>query len=267
MSLVISKAIRLIDLVAQGIDSLADIAKASAMSRSTTHRLLATLVEHNYLALEAKRYILGYRLLELGEQKKRSLSLVDALHGILVRYAELTSDTIHLAVLDGRDIVLIDRVAGSRQLRIDSYVGLRATACTAAVGKVLIGQTDPQTWQSYLVELPPNYPKSRAQLLEEFRTARLHNYAFDLDECDIGTCGVASQFMINDHLRVACSINGATVYFGQGRLEDLRSVTKQMVEDLAQASIHAASDLLGIKASSSVISDDFKFVLSGSASR
>ena len=113
MSLVISKAVKLIDLVAAGRDTLAEIASESGMSRSTTHRLLATLVAHNYLGIEGRRYTLGYRLLELGEQKKRSLSVVDALHDVLVRYAARTTNTIHLAVLDKTDIVLLDRVAGS----------------------------------------------------------------------------------------------------------------------------------------------------------
>lgn len=233
MSLVISKAIKLIDLVAEGADNLADIAEKSKMSRSTAHRLLATLVDHNYLALEGRRYSLGFRLLELGEQKKRSLSFVDVLHGVLVRYAEQTTDTIHLAVLDGDDILLIDRVQGARQLQIHSFVGQRASACMTAVGKVLIGQTDPRDWPSYLRKLPRNYPKTRTQLMDEFRQARLRNHASDFNECDYGTCGIASSFVVNERLRVACSINGATVYFEDGRMQQLESMVLKMAADLA----------------------------------
>lgn len=260
MSLVVSKAIKLVDLVAAGMDSLADIAKASEMPRSTTHRLLATLVEHNYLILDEKRYALGYRLLELGEQKKRSLSLVDKLHGVLVRYSELTGDTIHLAVLDGPDIVLIDRVTGSRQLQIDSFIGQRNTACTAAVGKVLIGHQDPRKWQDYLAHLPKSYPKTKSQLLKEFETARRENYATDKDECDLGTCGVAASLKVNDRLRVACSINGATVYFNNGRLQDLTQVAIRMASELEELALSSAD--IPIKSETHSY-EDFKFVLSG----
>ncbi|HEY0917641.1 IclR family transcriptional regulator [Devosia sp.] len=234
MSLVVSKAIRLIDLVAEGVDNLADISEASEMSRSTTHRLLATLVEHNYLKLEAKRYTLGYRLLELGEQKKRSLSFVNAMHEVLARYAQLTSDTIHLAILDGKDMLLVDRVPGSRQLQINSFVGQRAAACMTAVGKVLIGQTDARGWPGYLVPLRRDYPKTPAQLLEEFRTAQLENYAVDYNECDIGTCGVASSFRVNERLLAAVSINGATAYFPGTRLEEMADMTLRMAGELAE---------------------------------
>ena len=233
MSLVVTKALKLVDLVAEGADTLADIATAAEMSRSTTHRLLSTLVDHNYLRLEAKRYMLGFRLLELGEQKKRSMNFLDATRSVLGKYSDLTSDTIHLAVLDGRDALLIDRVAGNRQLQIDSFIGQRATACMAAVGKVLIAQLDPRSWQNFLVPLPQGYPKSEAQLLDEFRTARIRNFAIDYNECDFGTCGIAASFKVNDRLAAACSINGATAYFSEERLMEMAELAVKMAEELA----------------------------------
>lgn len=235
MSLVLSKAIRLVDLVAAGTSRLGEIAAASEMSRSTTHRLLATLVEHSYLTFEDGKYALGYRLLELGEMKRRSLNFLDTLRPILNRYAAQTKDTIHLAVLDGKDIVLLDRVFGDRQLRINSYPGLRNTAFMTAVGKVLIGNLPPKQWPSFIKDIPPSYPLSTEQILADFKQAQRSNIAKDIDECNVGTCGVASSFQVNDRLRVACSINGATVYFGNNRLESLGEVAKSLAHDLKSA--------------------------------
>ncbi len=235
MSLVLEKAIRLVDLVAEGTDTLASISEASDLSRSTTHRLLATLVAHNYLALEGKQYKLGYRLLELGETKKRSLNFLDTLRPVLIRYAELTADTIHLAILDGKDIVLIDRVFGNRQLRINSYPGLRSTAFMTAVGKVLIGNLPQKQWQKHLEKMPASYPKTAEQIMADFKNAQRNNIAIDIDEVNVGTCGIASSFEVNDHLRVACSINGATVYFGNNRLQELENVAKRLASDLKAA--------------------------------
>lgn len=235
MSLVLDKAFRLIDLVAAGNDTLAGLTDASELSRSTTHRLLATLVEHKYLSLVGKHYRLGYRLLELGETKKRSLTFLDALRPILMRYAEETSDTIHLAVLDGYDIVLIDRIFGDRQLRINSFPGLRNTAYKTAVGKVLIGQLPSRQWKSYVGRIPVGYRRSEEEILADLEAARRTNVAVDVDECNVGTCGIASSFRINDGLRVACSINGATVYFADGRMEALAPVVKRLAGELEAA--------------------------------
>jgi len=235
MSLVVSKAFRLIDLVSGGTDTLAELAKAADMSRSTTHRILATLVTHKYLILESKRYKLGYRLLELGEQKKRSLNLLDTLHPVLDHYAEETGDTVHLAVLDRDEIVLIDVVRGKRQLQIASYVGQRTPAAMTAVGKVLIGQLPSGKWNRYLAPITDHYPKTKAQLLEEFRSARRYNFAIDIDECNIGTCGIASSFSIDPLHKAAVSINGATVYFDPERFEALSSVIRQMSKEVEEA--------------------------------
>lgn len=235
MSQVLEKAFRLIDLVAAGHDTLAGLTQAADLSRSTAHRLLSTLVEHNYLSLAGKNYRLGYRLLELGETKKRSLTFLDVLRPILMRYAEETGDTIHLAVLDGFDIVLIDRIFGDRQLRINSYPGLRNAAFKTAVGKVLIAHLPPKQWKAYVGRIPPDYRLSEEQIIADIARARRTDMATDVDECNIGTCGIASSFTIGDGLRIACSINGATVYFGDGRLERLAPTVRRLAEELRTA--------------------------------
>lgn len=235
MSLVISKAVRLIDLVAEGVDTLAEISRSSELSRSTAHRLLSTLVSHNYLAVENKRYVLGNRLFELGAIRKRSFDFLETLRPILVKYAEETADTIHLAILDGQDILLIDRVFGDRQLRINSYPGLRTPAFMTAVGKVLIGHLPRENWPNYLTAIPEGYPRSADSLLTDFANAHRDNVGFDRDECNIGTCGVASSFMVSPRSRVACSINGAMVYFENGRLEALTETAQRLARDLGDS--------------------------------
>jgi len=233
MSLVISKAVRLIDLVAEGVDTLADISRSAELSRSTAHRLLSTLVSHNYLAIENKRYVLGNRLFELGAIRKRSFDFLETLRPTLVRYAEETADTIHLAILDGQDILLIDRVFGDRQLRINSYPGLRTPAFMTAVGKVLIGHLPRENWPNYLTAIPQGYARTAESLLTEFAVAQRNNIGFDKDECNIGTCGVASSFMVSPRTRIACSINGAMVYFENGRLEALADTAHRLAKDLS----------------------------------
>jgi DNA-binding IclR family transcriptional regulator len=232
LSLVVDKALRLIDLVAAGQETLALLVKGSGLSRSTTHRLLSALVEHGYLAYDARRFELGYRLLELGEKKKRSLKFLDALQPTLRAYAELTRDTIHVAILDGTDMVLIERIAGYRELQIQSFVGQRGPAFKTAVGKVLISRQGPASWQTYIPNILKDYPKSRAEVRKELVFARKYNFAMDFDEIAVGTCGVAAAFRINEALDAAVSINGATVYFADNRLHDLAKVAVRLAREL-----------------------------------
>lgn len=123
MSLVIERTLRLIQLVSEGNQSLAGLIATSRLSRSTTHRLLSTLVANGYLPYGQKRYELGFRFLEIGEKKKRSLAFIEHLHMILQNHVDQLEDAIHLAILDGTDIILVDRVPGNRELQIRSHVG------------------------------------------------------------------------------------------------------------------------------------------------
>ncbi|MBN9075862.1 MAG: hypothetical protein BGN87_05695 [Rhizobiales bacterium 65-79] len=235
MSLVLTKALNLIDLVEGGCETLAGLAEESGMSRSTTHRLLATLVKRNYLEYSDRRYQLGYRLFELAERKREKFDFVQRLRPITERYARETSDTIHLAVLDGTNIVLIERIFGERQLQLNSYVGLRNVAITTAVGKALISQLPSERWPEFLATIPARYPKTRDQLAMELRKARQSGVAVDFDECNVGTCGIASTFIARDSLRVACSINGATVYFEDNRLKTLAPTVQNLAAELGTA--------------------------------
>lgn len=235
MSSVIDKALRLVDLVASGKESLSELVDQSELSRSTTHRLLASLVAHGYLSHRARRYELGYRLLELGEKKKKALGFLDGIRPLLHQYSAATCDTIHVAVLADRDIVLIDRIIGQRELQIQSFIGQRTPAYSTAVGKALISRLPPRQWSAYLQQIPSDYPKSAAEIRSDLDAARKQGFAYDIDECSVGTCGVAATFQVSENFMAAVSINGATVYFQNDRIFDLSDTVKGLARQVEYA--------------------------------
>lgn len=63
----LSRALNIIEAVADGATKLADLAEAVKLTRSTAHRLAAALVDRRYLGLSpGVGYYLGPKLLELG---------------------------------------------------------------------------------------------------------------------------------------------------------------------------------------------------------
>ncbi len=235
MSLVLDKAARLIDLVAKGVTTLNDIAKAAQMSRSTAHRLLATLIEHRYLELNERQYSLGLRLFELGELKRRSLESLDVLRPIAQKYADLTKDRIHIAILSDRSIILLEAIGGTeRQLRINSYPGMRAPAYSTAVGKALVSVRPETDWGQYVDTLPQDYPRRQIEILSDFARARRDGFATDFNEVNTGTGGIAAAFRGPNNSWMACSINGASVYFDDTRFQTLATVVRNMAAEMAQ---------------------------------
>src|SRR5271167_1044545 len=106
---------------ARPVLGIADIADELGMSRSTTHRYVVTLVALGYLEQDAQRkYRLGLRVTDLGMSALNSVGL---------------------AVLDGGEVLFVDRVRGSRQgqhrVDLDLGVGSRLPAYCTALGKLL----------------------------------------------------------------------------------------------------------------------------------
>src|ERR1700680_1365122 len=94
---------------------IADIADDLGMSRSTTHRYVITLVALGYLEQGASRkYRLGLRVTNLGMSALNSTGLREHAHPYLEELRQRTSYTTSLAVLDGSDIVYIDRARSFR---------------------------------------------------------------------------------------------------------------------------------------------------------
>ena len=136
------------------------------------------------------------------------------------------------STVENNDIVLIECLPGRRPLQIQSFAGQRAVAYTASVGKALIGRQARETWKNYLKAIPPEYPKSPRQLMDDFSVAQRDNYAIDRDECSIGTCGVASAFCVVEGMSAAISINGATVYFPRERITSLVPMVREAAGEI-----------------------------------
>src|SRR5580692_11704109 len=101
---------------------IADIADELGMSRSTTHRYVITLVALGYLEQGASRkYRLGLRVTDLGMSALSSTGLREHAPPYLEELRQRTSYTSSLAVLDGTEIVYVDRARSFRrgQARID----------------------------------------------------------------------------------------------------------------------------------------------------
>jgi IclR family transcriptional regulator, pca regulon regulatory protein len=122
---------------------IVDIADELGMSRSTTHRYVITLVALGYLEQGASRkYRLGLRVTDLDMSALNSTCLREHSHPYLERLRQLTSYTTSLGVLDGIDVLCVDRARsfrrGQEKIDLGLDVGSRLPAYCTSMGKVLL---------------------------------------------------------------------------------------------------------------------------------
>jgi IclR family transcriptional regulator, pca regulon regulatory protein len=128
---------------------IADFADALGMSRSTTHRYAITLTRLGYLLQDEKRkYRLTLRVTDLGMSALNSTSLQVNARPYLEELQRRTGFTVTIAVLDGPEVLLVDRVCGERrglrQIDLALIPGSRVPAHSTALGKLLLAHLPDQ---------------------------------------------------------------------------------------------------------------------------
>src|ERR1700674_1959995 len=165
-----------------GISALAN---RLGLAKSTVHRLATTLVEYDILEQnrETGKYGLGLALFELGTLVRRKRDAASAPRQEMSPRAEMTGETVHLAVLDHMSVLYI-RILESRQaVRMSTIAGARAPAHCTSVGKALLAYQTPevvrQVVDNGLKRYTANTITDPALLLEELSAVRGKGYAID----------------------------------------------------------------------------------------
>ena len=120
------------------------IGRALDLSHSTAHRYVVTLASLGYLQqdAESKRYRLGPRVLDLGFSAINSMHVRTVAAPHLQQLSDETGHTVNMAVLDGGDIVYVERCRASRprepEIDLDLHIGTRLPAYCTAMGKALL---------------------------------------------------------------------------------------------------------------------------------
>ncbi|MEX1157031.1 MAG: IclR family transcriptional regulator [Chloroflexota bacterium] len=125
--------------------SASELATWLGVDRSTAYRLAQAMTRLGWLQQDpdTKRYRLGMRLWELGA---RAISNLDVRSIALPHMREVvrrTGESCDLAILDGGDIVYIEKVDGTREVRAYTAIGQRVPAHAVAMGKAMLSYVTP----------------------------------------------------------------------------------------------------------------------------
>lgn len=209
----IERAFGLLETMADndGIMGLSALAAESGLPLPTIHRLVRTLVDLGYLRQEPNRqYVLGPRLIRLGESSSRMLSTWARPH--LAHLVDELGESANLAMLDGDQIVYVAQVPSRHSMRMFTEVGRRVLPHCTAVGKAVMADMDADEVRDILSRtgMPrhtPNTmtdPKKFAAALAQ--TAE-QGYALDEGEQEVGVRCVAVA-VPDAPSRLALSVSG-----------------------------------------------------------
>lgn len=247
---VLDRAFRVLDLLADGVPrGLTEISDVIGLNTSTTFRLLASLDYHNYIARdeESGKYTLGLACLELAKSFQMGNALIRLAGRDLEALRDDVRETVHLGVLDGPDVVYLQKLPGLHAIGfLESRVGGRLPAYCTGIGKVLLAFAEPDYVRELVDEtygVLERYTSTTItdvdELIEHLAEIRERGFAFDWGEHEPDVrCVAFPVFGKDGGVRAAISVAGPV-----NRMEPLRE--NRAVIDAARATATAISQKLG----------------------
>lgn len=139
----VTRALDILELFLDGEGTLTapEITRKLGLPRTTVHELVTTLAARHYLVPlpeQPGRYRLGVRTYQLGSRYAEQLDLAAEGQQVARSVAETCDETVHVAILEGTDVIYIAKVDSTHAVRMVSAAGRRLPAHCTAVGKMLL---------------------------------------------------------------------------------------------------------------------------------
>ena len=192
--------------------SLSQLTERTGLPKSTVHRMADQLVEYRWLERTPTGYRLGIRFFEVGGLVSSRTHLRERSLPFLQDLQAATRHSVHLGILDGRDVVILEKLWGHDSTTLPTRVGGRMPAhCTAAgkallafshdrsVDEIVAGGLDRRTGRTIVV------PELFRQELATVRTA---HWALETEENVAGLRCVAAPIRGSGRAIAAVSVSG-----------------------------------------------------------
>jgi IclR family KDG regulon transcriptional repressor len=224
----------------QGI-TLSQIADMAAMSKSTVHRLLSTMCARQYVERnEDGSYTLGYKFIETASNHINNLELITEAKPLLSRMLWDLNLTTHLGVLEGPNVVYMEKMDVYPNTRLYTQVGYRSPAFCSSMGKCLLACLSGEELDKVLdccdfKKYTPHTIVDRDELKEHLKKIRVSGWAMDNEEYQLGhRCIGAPVFDYRGCAVAAISASGPTTQLMDDKIETVRREVKSAARRLSR---------------------------------
>ncbi|AOJ17049.1 IclR family transcriptional regulator [Burkholderia vietnamiensis] len=179
--------------------TLAEIAEAASMSKSSAQRMVYTLEKLGYIRKHplTRRYQLTPRVMQIGFNYLAADTLIDVANPFLSELTNITGETTNLTEPDGDEMVYVSRFVSTKFVPIHMPIGSRIPMYCTGSGRAFLGalpvdEALARLEQMNRVAFTPNTVTDLAPLGERLAQARQQGYATNREELFIGDMSIAA---------------------------------------------------------------------------
>ncbi|MES9875469.1 MAG: IclR family transcriptional regulator [Candidatus Sedimenticola sp. PURPLELP] len=244
----VERALEILEVLAAapGEVRLNQIADAMNLNVSTCHHLISTLVDRGYAAQssQGRTYFLGNKILELSGSRMRQFNLADRVMDDLRGLNELTGETVHLAALQGSELVTLAVLDSRHPVRVVQGTAGKSNAIHAtATGKAILAwlpeiEIDRILAMKGQTQFTDKTVTDRDELMAELRLVRRNGISYDDEEYQPGVFCVGAA--IRDY-------SGATIGSFSCSMPTMRATKEHVgaVEEAVRNTARAMSKAMG----------------------
>jgi IclR family transcriptional regulator, pca regulon regulatory protein len=182
--------------------TLADVAAATDITKSSAQRMVFTLEKLGYVRKHAKtrRYQLTPRVMEIGFNYLAANSLIDVANPFLSELTKVTTETSCLTEPDGLDMVYVARFVSAQFVPVHMPIGSRIPMYCTASGRAFLSAL-PEEEARALIEASDRTAHTMHTLtdvdgiLDALRQARLQGFATNAEELFLGDMTIAAPVL------------------------------------------------------------------------
>jgi len=165
--------------------TLTEVGTLAKLDPGTSFRMLNTLVMLGYVSRvpDSRRFRLTLKVTDLGLHAIGRADLRETARPVLRSMVGELNEAASLGVLDGGDVLYIDRVrAGLTRMGVDIRIGTTIPAYCSAIGQAILAYLPPAELTRLLATPPrsgnlPNKPMSKDEIKRDLADVREHGYA------------------------------------------------------------------------------------------
>ncbi|MBV9337072.1 MAG: IclR family transcriptional regulator [Solirubrobacterales bacterium] len=220
-------------------------------SKPAVYRLVRTLEATGALRQQdGKGYVLGPALISLGQSALRATRLPEIVRPYLEQLYQQIGETVVLTVLDGDEVVYVDRIEADKVIIPRNHLGGRLPAYCTSTGQVLLsGLTDEDVRRRLadreFVAVGPKTLASVDALIERLGKVRRLGYAINDEELAVGHRAAAVP--LRDHTDgVAAAVSVSVAAARVSRNDLVRISTELLVPTAATISAKLGANVLDV---------------------
>lgn len=241
----LDKGLHVLDILSTANTSrgltLTELSRAIGMHRTTLFRILSTLQARRLVERDGDtdRYQIGLGVLSLASARLRDLDIRHVARPILLRLCEQTRESVYLAIIDGTEVVTVERFEGMQAIALRTEIGGRRPVYCTASGKAILAELgDDEIERILAAGMPPRTSRTiTSPLVMRHHLTEVHQRGFALDDeerIEGVRCVAAPVFGYDGYVCGAISIAAPALRTPFARLQSLGVEARSAAREASQ---------------------------------